>query len=223
MLVFSTAGEAMRQEIGSSLLVQSATVSEDIDKMLFERLQNAQTWRRLEVMQDIQVNDVDKRLAKFLTDLKTGYRDVYHELSCINPDGRIVASSNAALIGKQIPAANTLLQIESNITVESLDLTSADATLTIRAGIDAQFKQGSAGELLLRFNWGQIYRILDQAAQNGRMVMLIDSQNRIVAASSQLRNRGMLLTELPQGWLPTDKKNGKAILDGAPLHLSEVT
>jgi signal transduction histidine kinase len=223
MLAFSTAGEAMRQEIGRSLLVQSATVSEDIDKMLFERLQNAQTWRRLEVMQDIQVNDVDKRLAKFLTDLKTGYRDVYHELSCINPDGRIVASSNAALIGKQVAPADTLLQIEPNIAVESLDLSDSEGTFTIRAGIDAQFKEGSAGELLLRFNWGQIYRILDQAAQNGRMVMLVDRQNRIVAASSQLRNRGMLLTELPNDWLPVNKKNGKAILDGAPLNMSEVT
>jgi signal transduction histidine kinase len=222
MLAFSTAGEAMRQEIGRSLQVQSATVSEDIDKMLFERLQNAQTWRRLEVMQDIQVNDVDKRLSQFLVDLKTGYRDVYHELSCIAPNGRIVASSDATLIGKVAAPVDTLLQIEPRIAIEALDLKGDQATFTIRAGIDAQFKEGAAGELLLRFNWGQIYRILDQAAQNGRMVLLIDRQNRIVAASSQLRDQGMLLTALPDGWLPSGKKNGKAILDGAPLHLSEV-
>lgn len=223
MLAFSTAGEAMRQEIGRSLLVQSATVSEDIDKMLFERLQNAQTWRRLEVMQDIQVHDVDKRLSQFLVDLKTGYRDVYHELSCIDTNGHIVASSDTSLIGKIAAPADTLLQIEPRIAIEALELKGDQATFTIRAGIDSQFKEGPAGELLLRFNWGQIYRILDQAAQNGRMVVLIDRQNRIVAASSKLREQGMLLASLPEGWLPTGKKNGKAILDGAPLHLSEVT
>src|ERR1039457_2860166 len=97
-LAFFTAGNAMRKEIGQSLQVQSSTVSEAIDKMLFERLQNALTWRQLEVMQEIQVGDVDKRLANFLAGLKGGYQDVYHELSCADATGRIIASSDPSLI-----------------------------------------------------------------------------------------------------------------------------
>jgi len=222
-LAFFTAGQAMREEIGRSLLVQSATVSEDIDKMLFERLQNALTWHRLEIMQDIQVNDVDKRLSNFLGDLKTGYRDVYHELTCVTPDGRIVASSDASLIGKHVDQESSLMRLDNEVSVEPLRLDNQKPNFTIRAGIPSQFKNGSAGELLLRFDWGQIYRILDQAAQGGRMVVLIDHQNRIIAASSSLRNEGMLLASLPAEWLPSGHKSGKAILDGTPLHLSEVT
>lgn len=224
-LAFMTAGGSMRKEIGRSLLVQSSTISDDIDKMLFERLQNALTWRRLEVMQDIQVNDIDKRLASFLAELKNGYRDVYQELSCTDSGGRIVASSNAGIIGQTMPPNETLLQAMDHIALEPLQLdgNNGQATLTIRTDVPAQFKAGSAGELVLRFNWGQIYDILDQAAQDGRMVILIDKQNRIIAASEFLRKQGMLLAELPAGWLPNGKSSGVASLDGAPFHLSEVT
>jgi two-component system sensor histidine kinase HydH len=224
-LAFLTAGSSMREEIGRSLLVQSSTVSDDIDKMLFERLQNALTWRRLEVMQDIQVNDIDKRLASFLAELKNGYRDVYQELSCTDPAGRIVASSNASIIGQILPKPSTLLQVADHIALEPLQLDEKDgqALLAIHADVPAQFKTGTAGELVLRFNWGQIYNILDQAAQGGRMVMLIDKQNRIIAASERLRKQGMLLAELPAGWLPNDKSGGVASLDGAPFNQPEVT
>lgn len=224
-LAFLTAGSSMREEIGRSLLVQSATVSDDIDKMLFERLQNALTWRRLEVMQDIQVNDVDKRLASFLSELKTGYRDVYQELSCVDLSGRIVASSDAGTIGQTLPKADTPLQIAEHVALEPLQLAGKDgqSTLTIRAEVPSQFKAGSAGELILRFNWGQIYNILDQTAQGGRMVLLVDRQNRIIAASKTLREQGMLLAELPNGWLPNGSNSGVASLDGTPFHQPNVT
>jgi two-component system, NtrC family, sensor histidine kinase HydH len=225
-LAFFTAGSAMRKEISHSLLVQSATVSQDIDKMLFERLQNALTWRQLEVMQEIQVNDVDKRLTHFLSEVKAGYHDVYHELTCIDPTGRVVASSDPAMIGRTLPKMEDTLQpAGEQVALESLQLAGAEnqATLTIRAGIPSQFKDGQAGELLLRFDWAQIYHILDQAAQGGRMVLLVDRQNRVIAASGALRGQSILLTELPHNWLPTRKHSGVATLNGTPLHLSRVT
>ncbi len=223
-LAFFTAGDSVREEIGRSLLVQSATVSDDIDKMLFERLQNALTWQRLEVMQDIQVNDIDKRLANFLTDLKTGYHDVYLELSCTTPEGRIVASSNAGIIGQMAPRSENLFRMTEHIALETLHLDDdkAEASLTIRADVPSQFKTGTAGELLLRFNWGQIYNILDQAAQGGRFVILLDKQNRIIAASDQLRRQGLLMTALPTDWLPNGSNNGVTKLDGSSLKLGKV-
>jgi len=224
-LAFFTAGNAMREEIGQSLQVQSSTVSEAIDKMLFERLQNALTWQQLEAMQEIQVGDVDKRLSNFLAGLKGGYQDVYHELSCANATGRIIASSNPAHIGSMMPKAEVVLQAGAHVMLENLILP-ADETLhalPIRAAIQSQFKPGQAGELRLLFNWAQIYRILDQAAQGGRMVVLLDRQGRIIAASSALRQQNMLLRTLPERWLPSSRSGGTATLDGAPFHLSEVT
>ena len=224
-LAFFTAGEAMRDEIGSSLQVQSATVSGDIDKMLFERLQNALSWQRQEVMQDILINDVDKRLSHFLAELKQGYGDVYSELMCTDPQGHIVASSNPVEIGQLWHEPDGVRQVEGQVTLEPLQVSEDDdsASLVFRTSIPSRFREGQAGELLLRFNWGQIYNILDQAAQGGRMVVLMDKQNRIIAASQSLRKQGLLLSSLPPDWLPKAKGSGTINLSGTPFHLSDVT
>jgi len=98
-LAFVKARSAMQAEIEQSLIAQSATLSADIDKMLFERLQNAMIWGRLDVMQDIRVKDVDKRLSNFLAELKSGYSGVYRELYCVSRVGNIVASCAAITLG----------------------------------------------------------------------------------------------------------------------------
>jgi two-component system, NtrC family, sensor histidine kinase HydH len=45
LLTFHAAGTAMQDEIEQSLQVEATTVAQDIDVMLFERLQNAQKIR----------------------------------------------------------------------------------------------------------------------------------------------------------------------------------
>lgn len=223
-LAFFTAGSGMREQIGRGLQVQAATVSDAIDKMLFERLQNAVTWRQLEVMQELQVGDVDKRLAKFLADLQSGYGDVYRELSCTDIKHRIVASSVPGRIGQNVPASDTALRAAGDIFLDNLVLTPdhTQDVLPIRTAIPARFKSGDAGELRLLFNWNQIYQILDQTAQDGRIVLLLDRQQRIIAASTTLRAHGMLLRALPSRWLPESATGASGILDGAPLGLSQV-
>ena len=225
-LAFRVAGEAMRGEIEQGLKVQAATVSQDIDKMLFERLQNAQTWRRLEVAQDIRVKDIDKRLSKFLAELKTGYQDVYLELLCTDRAGKVVASSDPARIGNLLPKTDRVPSTDdasSPIRLEMLQLGRADdaVILPIAAAVPSMFDSEQLGELVLMFNWAQIYHILDQEAQSGHALALLDRDGRIIAASAELRNNGALLQTVPATWVSSGK-NGVGIYDGAPLHLNEV-
>lgn len=223
-LAFFTAGDAMRKEINASLRVQSATIAENIDKLLFERLQNALSWRRQEVMQDILINDVDKRLSNFLSELKQGYGDVYSEIMCINPQGRIVASSHTVDIGQSWHVASGERYIAGDVVLEPLQVMDdvEGASLVFRTSIPSLFREGVAGDLLLRFNWGEMYKLLDQAELSGRMVLLLDQQQRVIAASRGLREKGLLLSRLPHGWLPQDIRAGTVHLDGAPLKLTDV-
>ena len=94
-LAFVKAREAVQAEIERNLSIQATGVAADIDKMMFERLQNAAIWSHLDIMQDLQVRDVDKRLSLFLSDLHAGYKDVYLDLACVDRDGRIISSSEA--------------------------------------------------------------------------------------------------------------------------------
>lgn len=216
----------MRGEIEKSLQVEAATVSQDIDKMLFERLQNAQTWRQLEVTQDIRVKDIDKRLSNFLAGLKTGYHDVYLELLCTDSSGKIVASSNPSHIGN-IKYRTESIPLNGNanspIRLETLQLGSSDgdAVLPISAAVPSMFDSGQLGELYLMFNWSQIYHILDQAAQSGHNLALLDRDGRIIAASYKLRNNGLLLQMVPTSWVGAGK-SGVGTYNGTPLHRKQV-
>src|SRR5579871_1846256 len=87
-LAFVKAREAVQLEIERSISTDAGTISSAIDAMMFERLQNAAIWSHLDIMQDLQVRDVDKRVSRFLADLKQGYRSAYVNLSCTDPQHR---------------------------------------------------------------------------------------------------------------------------------------
>src|SRR5262245_60582780 len=103
LLGFVQARKALEVEIGRNLLVEASAVMDQIDWMLFERLENVRTWTQLEVMQDLRVADVDKRVSHVLADLRTDY-GVYDRIICTVPDGRIVAASDSYLVGEYVPS-----------------------------------------------------------------------------------------------------------------------
>jgi two-component system sensor histidine kinase HydH len=220
-IAFVKTQQAMQAEIEQTLLVQAATVSSDIDKMLFERFQNAVTWSHLEVMQDIYVKDIDKRVSAFLAQLKTGYQNVYRNLYCTDMSGMIVASNNAAAIGTTPPAQQPWLHASlpgGRVVLGVPD----DSTMSIRSTIPSKFGNGNLGELVLSFDWTQIFQILDQAAKDGRMVAILDHDGKVIAASSALRQQGFLMSTKFLPWLSNIPGNGVEIVDGAPLHASRV-
>ncbi|MBA2078757.1 hypothetical protein PCA_09610 [Rhodanobacter sp. PCA2] len=96
---------ALQSEIAANLQFGASTVMQRIDTFMFSHVENMRVWRGLEVMQDIRVNDVDKRLSHSLADLRAGQGAVYRALLCSDNSGRIVAASDPALIGHMAPAA----------------------------------------------------------------------------------------------------------------------
>lgn len=201
-LSFVKTRDALRAEIERNLAVQADGIAADVDKMMFERLQNAATWSRLDVMQDMQVHDVDKRLAHFLSDLKNGYRDVYLDLSAIDAQGHVVSSSDAARIGSDVGSAKVWLKQPSTGNGIELELpTPKDAGLVMRIPVASAFASGNLGELRMQLNWNQIYDVLDRESSGGdRMLAVLDSEGRMIAASSALRSRGLLLGDALKDW-----------------------
>ena len=221
-IAFVKTQEAMQAEIEQTLLVQAATVSADVDKMLFERLQNAATWSQLEVMQEISVKDIDKRLSAFLAQLKTGYQNIYRNLYCTDVRGTIVASSNAADLGMAPPPQPLWLNVtlpggQVALSLPDISLPRGGSAMSIRSTITSKFGSGTLGELVLSFNWTQISEILDQAARNGRMVAILDRDGRVIAASSVLRQQGLLMSTRFLPWLSTFSNRKVEIVDGPPV------
>jgi two-component system sensor histidine kinase HydH len=233
-LSFIQARRTLEAEIARNLLFQASTAMTQIDGMLFERLENVRTWTGLEVMQEIRIGDVDKRVSHMLADLKAGH-EVYDLLFCTTADGKVVAASDQYMLGQQIAASSTWLTASfsgENIALAPLSFSPAaqKADLNIRAQIADAFQAGnSLGTLHAFFDWGEIFRILDQTAQDTtgegkrRMALLLDHDGRIVAASSRLRQRGLLLSSALAAWQPAQQiRNGIFTIDGQPLGTSEV-
>lgn len=223
-LAFVKARRALQAEIEQSLAAQAAAVAADLDKVLFERLQNAATWSQLEVMQDLQVQDVDRRLSAFLAKLREGYGGVYRTLSAIDPAGRVVASSDPAELGTVAPRPPAWQQVRLSGTTVSLALPEAGegsggATLPIRAPIPSHLNDTRLGELGLRFDWAQIEGMLDRVAGEALMVAVLDADGRMVAASGRLRRQGLLLGTELAGWAAA-RRGGAYVLDGSPIDAS---
>lgn len=224
-LAFVKARAALQSEIEHSLASQAGAIAADLDKLLFERLQNAAIWSQLEVMQDLQVQDVDRRLSNFLARTRDGYGGVYRDLSATSPAGRIVASSDPAALGKPAETAAVWQRVRLGRAMLDLSLPEPEGTggvgaLLIRSAITSRFDDTQLGELRLSFDWGQVNDILDRAASGGRVVVVVDAADRIVAASHSLRteSRRQQADTLKQA----PRTSGSYILDGMPLEVSTV-
>jgi signal transduction histidine kinase len=191
---------------------------------MFERVQNAIVWSELDVMQDLQVRDVDKRLSSFLASLHDGYRGVYLSLSCIAADRTILSSSDPALIGTQAtpiaaqPHAHALLA-GSAVVLEVRPVGNIP-NVELSVPIASAFSDAELGELRLRLDFTAIYDVLDQGGSSTQALAVLDEHGTLIAASASLRERGLLLSKVLADWV--DLAGTVSERDGRALRESDV-
>lgn len=226
-LAFVKARDALQSEIEHNLTGQADAIAAEMDKILFERLQNAAVWSQLDVMQDLQVQDVDRRLSSFLARVAEGYGGVYRNLSALNPAGEVVASSDPTALGTMIaPAAPWqrfgVAGVRVSLALPEFSADGESGSVELRTPVRSHFGDATLGELLLRVDWNQFDALLDRAAAGGRVAAVLDSEGRIVAASRSLRARGMLLGRELAHWPLPPGTGGAFALDGTPLGTDRV-
>ncbi len=184
VLTFYQARTVVRDEIRRDMQTRATAALSEIDNMMFERLQNVVSWSRLEIMDEVVIGDVDKRLSNFLRELKTSYRGVYRSIYVVNNHGVIVASSDPSHIGKPASAKSEWLDIKfANHHVRLHKI--LQRSLPIASDVlDAN--QQKVGTLWVDFDWGYIKNILKNTENQGSAAALInldaaDRQNRVLA------------------------------------------
>jgi two-component system, NtrC family, sensor histidine kinase HydH len=181
-LSFYQAREALKTEITHDMQTLSGAVANDIERVMFERVQNVHSWSQLAVMQDIQIGDIDKRVSTFLRELKTSYGDVYQSIYVVNTNGLVVAASNAQQIGKQNVATNHWFQVK--LANKSLNIKHIqNNSLAISQDVFDVNTNQKIGVLVARFNWQIIQNLLNNAVQAPTAAALFDSNNRLLAAT----------------------------------------
>jgi signal transduction histidine kinase len=224
-LAYSRARAALSDEIRGNLESQALTVMQQVDAMLFERIKDMQGWRRLDLMQELKVGDIDKRLASFLGDITAAYAGVYTGIYCVQ-QARVVSASDPALIGTQLPTPPAWITIATTggaIGVARPDPYASHAVMTLSSAIADAYGEGSLATLSARFNWDEITALLDLAtARSGREALLLDADGRALAVSRGLR--GQLPRDgLPvPAWRDASAAHGVLTADGARLAMSHL-
>ena len=212
--------QALQSEIAHNLQFGASAVLQRIDAFFFERLENIRVWRRLEIMQDIRVEDVDKRLSRFLSDLRVGHGAVYQALLCTDKDGRIVAASDSEWIGKLKPAGDVWIKVPGNdaaVVMESLQ-TDKSIIVALRTTIPDAFGKGDLGYLYALLNWSEVSDLLDDAVTDSkRGAVLLDADGRVIAASAALRQRRNIYSLRLAEWLDDSALSGAHIKKGTSL------
>jgi len=195
---------SLQYEIANNLEFGASAVMQRIDTFLFTQMENVRIWRKLEVMQDIRVNDVDKRLSHFLSDLAAGQGTTYQALLASDEAGHIVAASNASFIGGQAPRFEHWVTIPGT-GLKSLSLApfqaGQDEALVLRTAIPNAFGNGTIGNLYALLNWQAVQVLLDKAVAGGpRSLLLLDGQGKVIGASQTLRERLLRSPLVLKGW-----------------------
>jgi len=212
---FYSTRSALQQEIGRNLSSDAAMLMEEVDMLMFERLQNVHSWSHLDIMQEGRIGDVDKRLSQLLSELELGYKGMYRNLFYVDAQHRIISASATDLIGNSYRVAPDWLQAKvpnGEVFIEELQLSPPydGASLVIRAPVDDRYSPEIIGQLYGLFDMQQIFRLLDKTVgsrSGDRFIVLLDAQGRTIAASSSLRNPETLLTNTFASWKPKDGKS----------------
>jgi hypothetical protein len=220
----------LEEEIGRNLTSDATMLMEEVDMLMFERMQNVHSWSRLDIIQEARIGDVDKRLSQFLTDLELGYKGMYSNLFYADTQQRVIAASAPELIGRvHYTTANWVKAKVPNgeVFVEDLQLSSPPyhkTNLVIRAPVYDIYSSEDIGQLYGLFDMQQLFRLLDKASSSSsgdRYIVLLDGEGRTIAASSSLRKPQFLLKTTFADWKP-DKGAALFVHKGDPITASPV-
>ena len=217
---------ALQTEIASNLEFGASTVMQRVDIFMFSHVENMLVWRDLEVMQDIRIDDVDKRLSHFLSNLRAGKGTVYRALLGTDNSGRIIAASDAALIGQQAPAASRWMPVPGtqlgDVSIAPVQGNRARVAI-LRTPIANAFGKGTIGYLYVLVDWNTMRALLDSAVDRGnRSLLLLDHDGQVIASSRSLRG-GLQKRQLRlQNWSLPAQGAVSYIHPGRALGLGEV-
>ncbi|GAB6141099.1 hypothetical protein JCM14076_18280 [Methylosoma difficile] len=204
LMIYAHFRDILWQEINNKLQSQATTIMQQIDTGLFERLENMSMWSNLEIMQEIHVGDVDKRLANYISELQHGYGGIYGQIFVTDPQGNIIAATDKGVIGHHYTQQAPWLVVKhKNISHALLPLDKPNQQLIFTTAIPDAFNTGELGRLYTGFDWHEIDRLLDtplpySSKNSPTYALLVDADGQVIATSSILRDKPVQFSRLPE-------------------------
>jgi two-component system sensor histidine kinase HydH len=163
------ASGALEATVGHQLHMVAADVGGDLEAAIVEQQGKLRAWAHQDVMREIIVGDVDKRIATFLQAQQAG-DSAYLDLFVVDPNGRTIASSNPRLIGVSPPPAagwrEAIAARDAHLSGPATAARGKHRVLELAAPIvDPESPDAVLGALLAVYDWSRLTAI---AADVGR-------------------------------------------------------
>ena len=182
-LSFYQARVVLKKELTRDIQTLSQTVANDVTRMMFERVKNIASWSQLAIMQELLLEDVDKRLSIFLEELNSSYDGVYKAIYVIDNNNKVIASSDAKLLNQ--PANLHTYWFSQGASEKRIDFYEIKSNvLAISQEIRDDNSDQVIGKLVAEFNWQQVQDFLKTTVRKPTAVALFDEQGHVLASTS---------------------------------------
>lgn len=227
LLAFTATREALEREVGIQLRQTAERGADAVAAALEKAQSDARSWARQEVMRDLVVGDLDKRVSRFLQAVAAG-EAAYLAVWCTDAGGRIVAASSGRFIGL---VADPNLQPAEGIDVAGpIDSPALGQVLAIGVPIADPDPPGAPiGQLILVYDWRAVTSLLDdirlKLAGLGKDVagLVVDAAGGVLggvdfagAAASRSELASVTWTALPASGYESRRLRSA---DGGPLEV----
>jgi two-component system sensor histidine kinase HydH len=188
--LISSARNALTEAVGRQLAEAAHTAADSLARTLARERDELGTFARQDLMREIRIGDLDKRIAAFLLNLKNA-KDSLLELRIDDFQGRLVAATAPAPADAREPTATIPADAASGLK-GPLILANGTQTLEISVAIpDPDRGAAPLGRLTALFDWRRMTAELDQMSsalhEMGLDVELLVSDDSGVVIGGALR------------------------------------
>jgi signal transduction histidine kinase len=179
LVAFSGARAALEREVAIQLQQTAERGADAVAAALGRAQSDARSWAGQDMMRDLLVGDVDKRVSKFLKTVREN-EATYFEVLCADPRGRVVAASSGAWIGRSVDAWDAMVALRTAAeAVEGPAVLPEVGREVLVIGVPIANPDppgGQIGNLILLYDWRGIQNLLD-----GIRVKLVPLGKRVAA------------------------------------------
>jgi signal transduction histidine kinase len=172
-MAFSSARAALEREIGIQLHQTAERGADAVLEALDRARSDARSWAGQDLMRDLLVRDLDKRVSRFLQTVRDGERP-YLEILCADGHGEVVAASSGEWIGRRVAHWRAMRTVDPGGEVLSgPELVPEVGRRVLQLGVpiaDPDAPGSRIGQLILVYDWAGIETMLDDV--RGKLVPL---------------------------------------------------
>jgi two-component system, NtrC family, sensor histidine kinase HydH len=216
-IAISNGRRALTETIGRQLAEEARSGADSLAATLGTELGDLRTFAHQDLMREIRIGDLDKRISAFLVAVKSGDQSIV-ELRVTDPAGRIVAASDPSAIGRTDPpvaGASTAPPAES---LRGPFRRAGGSALELSVPVPDPDRNGDfLGRLTALYDWAHQTGALGQIRQDLREmsleadIVITDGSGVVIGGAVEPGTRAPIGRDLrAAGWTALDDARGRA-------------